>query len=285
MLKESVASVRRQAWSNVEHIIIDGGSSDGTRAWVRTQPYLQWIDGPDCGLYDALNKGLAKASGDVIALLNSDDILEVGALSAAAAAFESYPEVDAVAGSSVLTEGDMVVEEFNGQREIDLDPTTVLLGRCLPNPRFFRRSSLAKLGGFSLDYQLVADRDFLLRFLEAGGRTGIIPQCVYRYRRHEGSLTFDRGLARSRQLRRELVRLGARWGGDSNATPETRAAARILEGRQRAALALDMMKKRSPVEVVEILAVKNGKLSLAPMTSIARALVDFIFARRAAVSR
>ena len=91
MLVEALASVARQDWPEIEHIVVDGGSTDGTLELVANRPELRLIDGPDQGVYDALNKGIAAATGDVICFLNSDDALEPGALAAAAAAFSEDP--------------------------------------------------------------------------------------------------------------------------------------------------------------------------------------------------
>src|SRR5690348_12967350 len=72
-LKETIESVLRQDYSNWEHIVIDGGSTDGTLDLLRSYPHLQWNSEKDEGHYDAMNKGVARATGDVIAILNADD--------------------------------------------------------------------------------------------------------------------------------------------------------------------------------------------------------------------
>ncbi len=80
MLKEAVDRVRNQAWPRVEHSIVDGGSSDGTRWWVRSQNDLSFVPPPDHGVYGAMNKGIAAATGDLVGLMNSDDIYSNGTL-------------------------------------------------------------------------------------------------------------------------------------------------------------------------------------------------------------
>ena len=77
LLRHTMASVRRQTHRAIEHIVIDGGSTDGTIHSLRqaegTYP-LRWVSEPDKGMYHAINKGLAMASGDILAYLNSDDL-------------------------------------------------------------------------------------------------------------------------------------------------------------------------------------------------------------------
>src|SRR5947208_15314600 len=86
-LRETIESVLAQDYKNWEHIVIDGGSTDGTLDLLRHYPHLQWVSEPDKGHYHAMNKGIDRAAGDVIAMLNSDDRYRNGALTKVAAAF------------------------------------------------------------------------------------------------------------------------------------------------------------------------------------------------------
>lgn len=101
-LEEAICSVLEQGYPNVEYIVVDPGSTDGSREII--ERYSDRIDKvifePDEGPADGLNKGFAHASGDVFGFLNSDDVLEPGALSGAARYFEARPEVDVVSGHS-----------------------------------------------------------------------------------------------------------------------------------------------------------------------------------------
>src|SRR5262249_51487725 len=79
-IERTLASVRTQDYPNIEHIVVDGGSTDATRDVLRRQSFAEWISEPDRGQSDALNKGLAKARGDIVGWLNSDDMYAPGAV-------------------------------------------------------------------------------------------------------------------------------------------------------------------------------------------------------------
>src|ERR1700759_761918 len=97
-IESAVASVVAQSEAACAHIVIDGASQDDTLVRLKRYPHLQVVSEPDGGLYDAINKGIARAKGDVICLLNSDDRLLPGAFEAVSAAFGRDPAADAVCG-------------------------------------------------------------------------------------------------------------------------------------------------------------------------------------------
>src|SRR5690242_15601205 len=97
-IEAAIDSVLVQEVPAFEHLVIDGASRDDTLARLKRYPHLQIVSEPDRGLYDAINKGIARARGDVICLLNSDDRLLPGAFEAVSAAFAADPAADAVCG-------------------------------------------------------------------------------------------------------------------------------------------------------------------------------------------
>jgi glycosyltransferase involved in cell wall biosynthesis len=274
MLKEAVDSVRGQGWSRVEHIIVDGGSVDGTLEWVRGQPDLKLIKGPDRGIYDAMNKGIAVAGGDLIGLLNSDDLYLPGAFAAVAQAVASKPAVSAVAGIAVLSSAGQIVARV-GDAVIPTRRAT-LLNTCVPNSRFFKRDLFDAIGNFSLDWRIVSDRDFMLRFIEQGCRTAGLEREVYVYRQHPGSLTFDRARQHALALRRELLDLARHWQANPRASEETRRLARILEGRSRLGLIRDALGAISWREATLLFKSPPGSSALSACGSVGMALVDYL---------
>jgi len=169
MLQAALASIRAQAWPDSEIIVVDGGSTDGTVEAMGREPDICFIAGPDRGVYDAFNRGIERATGDVVGVLNSDDCYEPGAFSAAAAAFAAVPGAQAVCGTALLVMHDQIIAVFDKEADKSLaSPRTTLVASCAPNARFFRRAAMARIGTFSLDYKYVSDRDWLTRWYEAG---------------------------------------------------------------------------------------------------------------------
>ena len=155
---EAIQSVLIQGGADVEHIVADGGSTDGTLEILGRYLHLKVLSSPDQGMYDALNRGLAVAAGDLIGILNSDDCYAEGALSAVIEAFWDESVV-ALAGEAHsfrdCANGDrVVVQRFS---PLDADP---LLRSTLGNPAmnawFFRASVFAKIGGFDPSYKVAA---------------------------------------------------------------------------------------------------------------------------------
>ena len=191
-IEAAVDSVVAQSVPACEHIVIDGASGDDTLARLKRYPHLKIVSEPDRGLYDAVNKGVARARGEVICLLNSDDRLLPGALEAITAAFGDDPATDAVCGRVHV--GD--VGTSNGDIEIGgpamqrLRAGDVISGIPITNGRFIRRSAFDKVGSFDQAFPVLADRDFLGRFWLAGLRTTAVDRAVYRYGTHPNSLSF-----------------------------------------------------------------------------------------------
>ena len=105
-LRETIESVLAQDYKNWEHIVMDGGSTDGTVDLLRTYSHLQWVSEKDRGHYHAMNKGIERASGDVVAILNADDCYRPYALSKVARAFAEHPDWDALFCDVVFVDGE-----------------------------------------------------------------------------------------------------------------------------------------------------------------------------------
>jgi glycosyltransferase involved in cell wall biosynthesis len=191
-IEAAIDSVVAQSLPACEHIVIDGMSSDDTVTRLERYPHLKIVSEPDQGLYDAINKGIKRAKGDVICLLNSDDRLLPDAFAAIAEAFGRDPAADAVCGRVRVGE----VGTVNGDIEIGSPPMQrlragdVISGVPITNGRFIRRAAFERAGPFDQSFPVLADRDFFGRFLLAGLRTVSIDRAVYRYGAHQQSLSF-----------------------------------------------------------------------------------------------
>jgi glycosyltransferase involved in cell wall biosynthesis len=105
-IEETLRSVREQGYPNVEHVVVDGGSTDGTVEILRRSDGIRWISDSDDGLSDAMNKGIAMAEGEIVGWLNADDFYLPEALEKVARAFESDPEATWLTGYCRIVGGD-----------------------------------------------------------------------------------------------------------------------------------------------------------------------------------
>jgi glycosyltransferase involved in cell wall biosynthesis len=162
-LEAAIRSVLAQDYPSVEHVIVDGASSDGTLAVLeRFADRVRWLSEPDKGQSDALNKGFALARGEIIGWLNADDVYYPGAVSRAVAHLVAHPEV-----TLVFSDFDFIDRRGQPIRRIaarDFAPEKLLFANIVPQATvFFRRCLLPDVGGISPDYNFVLDWEFVLR--------------------------------------------------------------------------------------------------------------------------
>jgi len=181
-----------QGYSNMEHIVADGGSTDGTLEILGRYSHLKILSSPDRGMYDALNRALAVAEGELIGILNSDDCYADEVFSTVNEAFRDE-SVMALAGEAV-TFRDTVNDDKIAMERLTPTGTDLLFQSTLGNPSinawFFRRSVFAKIGRFDATYRVAGDREFMLRFAFSGLRYAETKKLVCRYRMHPESMTF-----------------------------------------------------------------------------------------------
>lgn len=183
---QALDSVLSQSYPAVESIVIDGASTDGTLAVL--QPYRPrlgvLISERDQGIYDALNKGLTHATGDVVGFLHADDVYEDREVLAKVAVAFRDPSVDAVYGDLVYVRHDDISKVIRYWKSGPYDHAALSRGWMPPHPTFYvRRSVYERLGGFNTRYRIAADYDTVLRFL-AVGKIGVayVPEVLVRMR-------------------------------------------------------------------------------------------------------
>lgn len=190
----AIESVLAQNWPSFEHIVVDGGSTDGTLEVLARYPHLRVISEPDRNLYDAINKGLRLARGNQVGLLNSDDVYASGVFPVAAAALAD-PAVDMVIGGAEMFSrhdgSETVLRRYIDMRAIGLREANAISNVTMINACFLRRSLIARIGWFDDRFPLAADKDFWMRLVLANPAHRVLPRVLYRYLSHSGSLTFS----------------------------------------------------------------------------------------------
>lgn len=210
-ISEAIDSVQNQDYSNVEHIVIDGGSTDGTLDILKQYEHLQVISEYDSGLYDAINKGIKLSSGEIIGFLNTDDYYEPNIFGLIVQSFSEHPDACAVVGGADTfidhpIFGRKIKEKYSTIPEDNLLYCSTL-GAPIFNAWFFHKSLFQSIGVFNTKYKLVADRDFLIRMHNAATRFFSLSNIFYHYRIHEGSLTFTNQEMGESELTSELLSL------------------------------------------------------------------------------
>ena len=168
-IADCLASVKAQKYHNIEHIIIDGGSTDKTISIVKKFSHIKKIvSEPDKGIYDAMNKGINFASGDIIGFLNSDDFyINNEVISSIVRKFESDLSLDACYADLIFVDQLDVSKTIRYFKSSKFNEGLFSKGWCPPHPTFFVRQSVyERFGRFNLKYNIASDVDLMMRFLE-----------------------------------------------------------------------------------------------------------------------
>ena len=169
-VRHTFESVLAQTHKDIEYWVIDGGSEDDTLGLIKEYEPLfdgrmKWISEPDNGLYDALNKGISRATGDVVGILNSDDFYTSHTvLEQVAAGFSD--DVDAVYGDIHFVRPSDLGKCVRYYSSKLFRPWALRFGFMPAHPSFYvRREVYERCGGYALDYKLAADYDMMVRLL------------------------------------------------------------------------------------------------------------------------
>ena len=165
---DTCASVAAQTGVEIEHIIVDGASTDSTAAVVAATggPGHILVSEADDGLYDAMNKGVARATGDLIGFLNADDFFcRTDALALVARAAAARPAAAAVAGAVAIVRADAPSKLIRAYPPTPFAPWMLRFAHMPPHPGFYaRRDAFARIGAFDPAIRIGADFDWMLRF-------------------------------------------------------------------------------------------------------------------------
>ena len=168
-IKDTLESVKNQNFKNIEHIIIDGMSTDQTLFIVKKYPHIKKIiSETDDGIYDAMNKGIEIATGHIIGFLNSDDLyVNNDVISKVVKEFKNDVSIDACYSDLIYVDRHNTSKIIRYVKSSEFKENLFSKGWCPPHPTFFvRRIVYERLGKFDLKYKIAADVDLMMRLLE-----------------------------------------------------------------------------------------------------------------------
>ena len=216
-IADALRSVDAQTWQDIEHIVVDGASRDKTLQVVASfpQPWRHVVSEPDAGIYDAMNKGIRLATGDVVAFINSDDFYASPLVLAHVASVFQDPCVDGCYGDLCYVKQDDVATTVRYWRSSHYKCGEFAKGWVPPHPTLFlRRTVFERFGMFDLQYQIAADFELMARLLEVKRiKTVYLPEVLVKMRL--GGTTnksLSNIVKQNREIWRALVAHGLRPG-------------------------------------------------------------------------
>ena len=170
VINDCLDSISSQEYDNIQHIVIDGASTDGTLSILESKhsQLNTLISKPDNGIYDAMNKGIRIATGDIIGFLNSDDFYANNkVISKVVREFERDSLLDSCYSDLIYVDQLKIYKIVRYVKSSEFNQGLFSKGWCPPHPTFFvRRSVYERLGIFDLNYDIASDVDLMMRFLE-----------------------------------------------------------------------------------------------------------------------
>ena len=177
-IEDTLKSIKSQTYSNIEHIVVDGLSKDNTNQIVSkySDTVSIHISEKDDGLYDAMNKGLSLATGDIVGILNSDDVLaDKSVIDKIVAGFDG-DNVDAVYSDLIYVSEHDLNKPTRLYSSKVFSKRMIKFGLMLPHPTFYvRKRCYDSLGGYKTNYRVAADFELLTRFMSKGIKSIRLP--------------------------------------------------------------------------------------------------------------
>ncbi len=215
-IRDTFDSVLSQTYHDIEYIVVDGVSKDNTVAIIKEyeskfEGRMRWVSEPDKGLYDAMNKGIRMATGDVVGIINSDDLYENEQVIAQVAEAFQKEDVDCVYGNlKFVKEHDItkVVRTWKGKPHVK---GAFLKGWHPAHPTFYcRREHFERLGGFDTTLPIAADFELMMRFIEKNKLKNHYVDCCFVKMRMGGESTrsFKNICQGRKQIRRAFEKNG-----------------------------------------------------------------------------
>ncbi|KAB7892675.1 glycosyltransferase family 2 protein [Poseidonibacter ostreae] len=185
-IKDAINSVLSQRYKNIEYIIVDGASTDGTIEIVESygDKISKFISEKDKGIYDGINKGISLVKGDVIAFLHSDDIYASdNIIEDVVRIFAKDESLDGIYGDLIYTPKKDTSKVLRYWKSKDFDKSLLAQGWMPAHPTLFLKSDVyEKYGNFDLSFRIAGDYDFMLRVLSSGIKVKYLPKVLYKMR-------------------------------------------------------------------------------------------------------
>jgi glycosyltransferase involved in cell wall biosynthesis len=196
-LRDALESVILQGYPDLEYIVIDPGSTDGSRELIESySPGIAHIlFEPDQGAADGLRKGLARATGEVLGFLNSDDLFEPGSFLRVAEFFESHPECDIAMGNGYVVDGEGKPVRHVRAKNFTVQRYFYGGARFLQQSTFFRKRAYINSPGLNSQNRTCWDGELFVNMLHRGARIGYIDADLGRFRIHSQSISGSQRLA------------------------------------------------------------------------------------------
>ncbi|MDV7199731.1 glycosyltransferase family 2 protein [Roseovarius sp. 10] len=206
-IEQTIHSVSGQTWAETEHIVVDGGSRDGTLGILarHQEKFANVLSEPDQGIYDAMNKGIALATGELIGFLNADDVYTDTEVLARVADVMGREGLDAMFADVEFFSADNTMHSVRRYRSAHFAPSRIAWGWMPAHPTLFLHTRVfEQFGTFRSDYRIAGDFELVARIFHAGGlKYRYLPEVLVRMRTGGAS---TRGWRNTLQLNREVLR-------------------------------------------------------------------------------
>lgn len=166
-LQQAIDSVRQQTYPHIEHILVDGGSTDGTLDIIRSNPHItNWVTETDDGIYDAMNKGIRMADGTIVGLLNSDDVYASSdVIERIVAEFQRKPKAQLLYGDLVYVKWENTSQVVRYWKTKPYYDRFFEHGFVPPHPTLFVRKEVYEKEQYRKEFRFAADYEFMLRVM------------------------------------------------------------------------------------------------------------------------
>ena len=226
-IEDAIQSVLRQRYHDFEHIVVDGGSKDGTQEILRRYAHVKWISEPDKGQSDALNKGVSMSNGDVIGWLNADEYYLPGAFTDVEDFLRKEPEAEMVYGCCIFVDS---IGRFQRLKwEHKFDPKILLYYGChIPSCATFFNSRMVKENPLDVAYDYVMDFEYFLRLASQGRVIRFLEKPLSAFRWHDS----NKSRVTPHRTKLELRRVQHKWTGFNSSDRIFSALALIYKAKR-----------------------------------------------------